>query len=46
MTEVMLGRKTDKEPMIFRFESPIAAYEFYCIVRENYAEDDIVVEME
>lgn len=46
MTEVLIGRKTDTKPMVFQFESPIMAYEFYCTCKENYAEDDIVVEME
>ena len=45
-TEVRIGRKHDKEPMVFLFDSPIMAYEFYCVCRENYAEDDIIVEME
>ena len=46
VTEVRVGRKTDTEPMVYRFESPILAYEFYCMCKENYAEDDLVVEME
>ena len=45
-TEVRLGRKTDREPMVFLFDSPIEAYEFYCIAKENYAEDDFIIEME
>jgi hypothetical protein len=44
-TEVMIGRKGDDKPMIFRFDEPMQAYIFYCEAKDNYAEDDMVIEM-